>query len=105
MDEEIEKQQREIMLQIGKTRMPFGKFGPTHYPPAGVPIYDLPVEYLHWFTENGGFPRGKLGQLMEMVYHAKVNGADRAFDILRTRNGGRTKLFPKKRAKNITIDP
>ena len=34
------------LAEIEKTRMPFGKFGPKSFPPAGVPIYDLPAEYL-----------------------------------------------------------
>ena len=40
---------RSLLLEIGKTRMPFGKFGIKAYPPGGVPIMDLPEEYLFWF--------------------------------------------------------
>ena len=36
----------ETMLEISRTFMPFGKYGPQNYPPSGVPIYDLPFEYL-----------------------------------------------------------
>ena len=32
--------------------MPFGKYGPLHFPPRGVPLYDLPVEYLAWFIHD-----------------------------------------------------
>src|SRR5262245_32382725 len=31
---------------IARWHMPFGKYGPQHYPPNGVPLYDLPAEYL-----------------------------------------------------------
>ena len=29
------------LADIGRMRMPFGKYGPEHFPPSGVPIYDL----------------------------------------------------------------
>ena len=40
---------RNLLAEIHKTRMPFGMFGKEKYPPGGVPIYDLPEEYLSWF--------------------------------------------------------
>jgi len=46
---------RNLLRDIGKTNMPFGKFGPNFHPPSGVPIMDLPPEYLSWFKERG-FP-------------------------------------------------
>ncbi len=72
-------------------RMPFGKFGPKHFPPSGIPICDLPYEYLAYFSRKG-FPRGRLGELLEIIYLAKRDGADAVFDPLRTRNGGRASL-------------
>lgn len=80
------------LAEIARTRMPFGKFGPAHFPPRGVPIYDLPVEYLGWFAGQGGFPRGRLGELLRMVYQMKVDGAESAFDPMRRRAGGQTPL-------------
>ncbi len=77
---------------IEKTFMPFGKFGPKDFPPQGVPIFDLPVEYLGWFAKKGGFPKGRLGHLLQIVYQMKVDGSDFAFDPMRKRNGGRTSL-------------
>lgn len=76
---------------IGRARMPFGRFGPHRYPPDGVPLIDLPFEYLEWF-EKRGWPRGRLGILMTFVYHTKLAGADEIFDPWRTRFGGRTNL-------------
>ena len=49
------------LAEIGRTRMPFGKFGPAQFPPNGLPIYDLPAEYLMWFANKAGFPKGRLG--------------------------------------------
>ncbi len=88
----LEDNVRRDWEEIGRTSMPFGKFGPAHFPPRGVPIYDLPVEYLGWFAVKAGFPKGRLGQLLEMVYHMKVEGLDHVFDGHRSKAGGRTPL-------------
>lgn len=82
--------------------MPFGMFGPKDYPPAGVPIIDLPPEYLGWFKERG-FPKGRLGELMEMVFEVKASGADEVFAPIRLKNGGRFKLR-KKRKRIVTFE-
>lgn len=74
--------------------MPFGKHGPAHHPPNGVPIFDLPLEYLAWFASKGGFPKGRLGVLLQMVHHMKAEGLDSIFNELRKQLGGRTKLRP-----------
>jgi uncharacterized protein (DUF3820 family) len=71
------------LQEIGSTKMPFGKYGPAHYPPAGLPIYELPSEYLGWFLTKGGFPKGRLGVLLAMVYQMKVDGCDEVFNVLR----------------------
>jgi uncharacterized protein (DUF3820 family) len=81
---------------IERTHMPFGKYGPEHFPPEGLPIYDLPAEYLAWFAQKG-WPRGRLGELLRMVYQMKVDGSDVAFDEIRRRAGGRSELRPPKR--------
>ena len=79
------------MEAIGGMRMPFGRFGPQHFPPHGVPIYDLPAEYLGWFAQKG-FPKGRLGELLRIVHQMKADGSDDAFHIFRHRSGGRTNL-------------
>lgn len=84
---------REVLEEIGRARMPFGKFGPKDFPPQGVPIEDLPVEYLAWFKLHG-FPKGRLGQLLEMVYEVKACGMDQVFNPHRRARGGRTPLKP-----------
>lgn len=80
-----------LLEQISRYRMPFGKFGPEHYPPKGVPIYDLPAEYLAWFALQG-FPQGRLGELLRIVYQMKADGNDAVFEALRSQAGGRYKL-------------
>jgi uncharacterized protein len=87
---------RNLLIEIGKTRISFGKFGIKDYPPAGVPIMDLPIEYLCWFQERG-FPKGRLGELMAQVCEIKSVGMDSVFDPIRQANGGRFKLRPTRR--------
>lgn len=84
---------RNLLIEIGHTRIPFGKFGIKAYPPAGVPIMDLPMEYLCWFLEHG-FPKGRLGELMAQVCEIKSVGMDAVFDPMRHAIGGRFKLTP-----------
>ena len=61
-------------------RMPFGRY-------KNAAIYDLPLEYLHWFQEKGGgFPLGRIGELMAFVYHTKSDGAEMIFAPLRKAN-------------------
>jgi len=91
----------EILFAISQMNMPFGKYGPKEFPPDGVPIYDLPPEYLHWFSAKG-FPKGKLGTLMKFVYQMKCDGADPVFDEFRKANGGRHPLR-RGRQKNFTF--
>lgn len=83
---------RTELEEIARTSMPFGKYGPEFHPPSGIPIYDLPVEYLGWFAGKAGFPKGRLGTLLQIVHQMKVDGTDSVFDIFRQQRGGRTLL-------------
>lgn len=86
---------RSLLIEIGQTWMPFGKFGPKDYPPRGVPIMDLPPEYLTWFKERG-FPKGRLGELLEAVCDLKEVGMDMVFEPMRKANGGRVSIRKRK---------
>ncbi len=57
----------EILLELVKTKMPFGKY-------KDVLICNLPMAYLEWFKRKGGFPKGKLGILLETMYDINLNG-------------------------------
>ena len=48
------------------TKMPFGKY-------AGRALADLPGNYLAWFARKG-FPKGELGQLLELMHTLDHNG-------------------------------
>jgi len=89
------------LAEIARTYMPFGRYGPEHFPPRGVPLYDLPAEYLNYFAVKG-FPKGRLGELLRIVYQTKLDGADPIFDELRERAGGRT-VFRKKRRRDFNF--
>jgi uncharacterized protein (DUF3820 family) len=87
---------RELLVEIGDTNMPFGRFGPDHFPPRGLPIMDLPEEYLAWFQQRG-FPNGRLGELLEVVWGIKDVGMDSVFEPLRKVRGGRRSIRKPKR--------
>ena len=89
--EDLAAQMKRDLDEIGRTFMPFGKYGPQNHPPYGVPIFDLPAEYLGWFASKG-FPKSRLGELLQIVHQMKVDGSDFAFDPMRRRNGGRASL-------------
>ncbi len=56
----------QVLMDIVEMRMPFGRY-------KGRRLADLPEPYLVWFSQKG-FPKGKLGQLLETVYVMKLNG-------------------------------
>ena len=85
----------ESLQEIANMHMPFGRFGPKEFPPRGVPIMDLPPEYLQWFAERG-FPDGRLGELMQLVWEIKDVGMDGLFDPLRKAKGGRVSVRKRK---------
>jgi uncharacterized protein (DUF3820 family) len=74
----------EDLAEIRRTYMPFGKYGPEHFPPHGRRIYDLPLEYLLWFRQKG-FPKGRFGELLRIVCQMKADGCDEVFDHFRQR--------------------
>ena len=86
---------RNLLMEIAEAHMPFGKYGPEHYPPRGIPLTDLPPEYLGWFAERG-WPKGRLGELMEMVCEIKATGADQVFEPMRKARGGRVSVRKRK---------
>ena len=86
---------RNLLNEVSNSYMPFGRFGPKEYPPWGVPIYDLPPEYLQWFAERG-FPKGRLGELMAIVAEIKEVGMDSVFEPIRQAKGGRFSIRKKK---------
>lgn len=60
--------QKTLVEAINQT-MPFGKY-------AGRKLLQLPEPYLVWFNAKG-FPEGKLGQQLALVYEIKLNGLEK----------------------------
>lgn len=67
--------EHEKLLELVQMRMPFGKY-------SGRLLIDLPEPYVVWFRQQG-FPKGKLGEMLQTVYEIKVNGLEYLFDPLR----------------------
>lgn len=57
------------LIEIANTRMPFGKY-------KGQLLVQLPEPYLVWY-EQKGFPDGKLGTQLRIIYEIKVNGLEK----------------------------
>ena len=95
---------RNLLNEIAQAHMPFGAYGILAYPPRGVPIMDLPLEYQAWFKQRE-FPKGQLGELMSHAYEIKALGMDCIFDPLGLARGGRFKLRPnrKKTFDNVKL--
>lgn len=74
---------QEELILLAHTKMPFGKY-------EGYFLIDLPEHYVVWY-HNKGFPAGKLGQQLGLVYELKLNGLE---DLIR--NIKRTYPKPRK---------
>ena len=68
-------QDRQFLIDVSKMRMPFGKY-------KGRYLIDLPEHYIVWYKTKG-FPNGKLGKQMELVYELQLNGLE---DMIREIN-------------------
>lgn len=59
---------KSILIDLVNIQMPFGKY-------KGTLIADLPVYYLEWFKQKG-FPKGRIGILLETCFEIKTNGLE-----------------------------
>lgn len=58
----------QTLLELVNTEIPFGKY-------KGRLLCDLPVNYLEWFNRKG-FPTGKIGNQLKVIYEIKINGLE-----------------------------
>ncbi|WKD84926.1 hypothetical protein KCTC32516_00262 [Polaribacter huanghezhanensis] len=66
------EQNQQFLIDVSKMKMPYGKY-------KGTFLIDLPEHYVVWYN-NKGFPKGKLGLMLGLVYELKLNGLE---DIVR----------------------
>ena len=64
-----------LLIELVKIKMPFGKY-------KGTVLSAIPVAYLEWFKKKG-FPKGKLGVLLETLYEIKINGLEGLLERLK----------------------
>ena len=55
-----------ILEDLVRVKMPFGKY-------KGCVLSHLPEDYIVWFKQVG-FPKGRLGVLLETLYEIQLNG-------------------------------
>jgi len=48
--------------------MPFGKY-------KGRDLINLPEHYIVWYN-NKGFPKGQIGEMLQLVYELQLNGLE-----------------------------
>jgi uncharacterized protein (DUF3820 family) len=61
-------EEHHLLLAAVNQTMPFGKY-------RGRRLLELPEPYLVWFKQQG-FPSGKLGQQLALMYEVKLNGLE-----------------------------
>jgi uncharacterized protein (DUF3820 family) len=61
-------EQPTLLKQTINLEMPFGKYKNTK-------LLNLPEPYLVWFHQQG-FPKGKLGEQLALIYEIKLNGLE-----------------------------
>lgn len=59
---------QEHLIELAHYKMPFGKY-------KGQYLVDIPEAYYTWFRQKG-FPKGKLGRLLQEMHEIKVNGLE-----------------------------
>ena len=60
--------QQEELIKLANTRMPYGKY-------KGKYLVDLPEHYIVWYR-NKGFPSGKFGDMLHLIYEIQLNGLE-----------------------------
>ena len=58
----------QILIELVHMRMPFGKY-------KNRILCDLPESYLVWFYRKG-FPPGRIGILLSVLYEIRLNGLE-----------------------------
>ena len=73
--EEVPLFNHAVLQELTTTKMPFGKYKDRI-------ICDLPEFYIEWFARKG-FPKGKIGMLLNTMYEINLNGLKYLLEPLR----------------------
>lgn len=65
---ELNEGNPKLLLELVSFQMPFGKY-------KGTLICNIPEYYLIWYKQKG-FPKGKLGMLLETMLEIRINGLE-----------------------------
>lgn len=65
---EIMISNQDLLIKLAHTKMPFGKY-------EGRYLIDLPEHYVVWYSQKG-FPKGQLGEQLQLVHELKLNGLE-----------------------------
>lgn len=60
---------KQALIDLANARMPFGKY-------QGKLLIQIPEPYYVWYRQKG-FPQGKLGDQLAMMYEIKANGLEK----------------------------
>jgi len=61
-------QDKQFLLDLAHTKIPYGKYKGTY-------LIELPEHYVVWYHAKG-FPKGKIGLQLGLVYKLKLNGLE-----------------------------
>lgn len=59
---------KKVLIELANAKMPFGKY-------KGWLLVKIPEPYYVWYRQKG-FPQGKLGDQLAMMYEIKANGLE-----------------------------
>ncbi len=76
--EDVQMPDGAMLETLIKMEMPFGKY-------KGTILRRLPISYLEWFARKG-FPKNKLGALLQCLLEIKMNGLEELLDQLEKMN-------------------
>ena len=61
-------QDKQFLIDLAHTKMPYGKYKGTY-------LIELPEHYVVWYHAKG-FPKGKIGLQLGLIYELKLNGLE-----------------------------
>lgn len=61
-------QDKQFLIDLAHMKMPYGKY-------KGRYLIDLPEHYIVWYHAKG-FPKGKIGLQLGLVYELQLNGLE-----------------------------